>query len=110
MISFIVPAYNEEQLIGATLEALKLAVIDLHLNYELIVVDDASSDETAAVSRNAGARVVRVAYRQIAAARNAGAREAKGDIFIFVDADTVVNADVVNAAVRALRNGAVGGG
>jgi glycosyltransferase involved in cell wall biosynthesis len=110
MISFIVPAYNEEKLLGGTLRALKSAAKALNEAYELIVVDDASEDHTAVVARNAGAQVVSVSHRQIAAARNSGAREAKGDIFIFVDADTLANETVVKAAVKALREGAVGGG
>lgn len=110
MISLIVPAYNEERLIGDTLKALDSAAKGLHEAYELIVVDDASADQTAAVARSLGARVVSVSHRQIAATRNSGAREAKGDIFIFVDADTLVNENVVKAAVKALRQGAVGGG
>jgi len=78
--------------------------------YELIVADDASTDRTAAVAESHGARVVRVAHRQIAATRNSGARAAKGELFIFVDADTIANEAVVRAAVHALRRGAVGGG
>ena len=110
MISFIVPAYNEEKLLGATLRALQSEAKALNEAYELIVVDDASEDHTAAVARSAGARVVSVSHRQIAATRNSGAREAKGDMFIFVDADTLANETVVKAAVKALREGAVGGG
>ena len=110
MISFIVPAYNEEQLIGATLIALDSAAKALNEAYELIVVDDASDDRTAAIAQSAGARVVSVSHRQIAATRNSGARQANGDIFIFVDADTRTNEIVVKAAVKALRQGAVGGG
>jgi glycosyltransferase involved in cell wall biosynthesis len=79
-------------------------------SYELIVVDDASTDGTSAVAERHGARVVRVAHRQIAATRNSGARAAKGELFIFVDADTIVNEAVVCGAVAAMRAGAVGGG
>ena len=57
-----------------------------------------------------GAAIVSVACRQIAATRNAGAKAATGDYLIFVDADTVVNEEVVRGAVHAMRNGAVGGG
>jgi len=110
MLSFIIPAYNEERLIGSTLRALNLAAKVLNEAYELIVVDDASADQTAAVAQSYGARVVSVSHRQIAASRNSGAREAKGEIFIFVDADTLANENVVKAAVEALRQGAVGGG
>ena len=78
--------------------------------YEIIVADDASTDRTVAVAEAHGARVVRVAHRQIAATRNAGARAARGELFIFVDADTIVAEPVVHAAVEAMRCGAVGGG
>lgn len=110
MISFIIPAYNEELLLGPTLSALHAAAQGVDEPHEVIVVDDASTDRTAAVAEEHGARVVRVAHRQIAATRNSGAREARGDVLVFVDADTVVNAAVVRAALDALREGAVGGG
>src|SRR5437667_23517 len=86
-ISFIVPAYNEERLLGATLDALHAAGRAAGEPYELIVVDDASTDRTALIARGHGALLVRVAHRQIAATRNAGARCANGDMDICVDAD-----------------------
>lgn len=110
MISFIIPAYNEERLLGPTLSAVKAAAQATGEPHEIIVVDDGSTDRTAAVAGEHGARVVAVAHRQIAATRNSGAREAQGDVFVFVDADTLVNPNVVRAAVQALRDGAVGGG
>jgi glycosyltransferase involved in cell wall biosynthesis len=110
MISFIVPAYNEERLLGAVLDALHAAGRAAGELYELVVVDDASTDRTAIVAERHGAVLVSVAHRQIAATRNSGARMAKGDLFIFVDADTIVNEAVVRAAVEALRGGAAGGG
>lgn len=110
MISFIVPAHNEEELIGRTLAAVHEAARALGEPYEVIVADDASTDRTGEIARAHGAKVVAVGRRQIAAARNAGARAAAGDWFVFVDADTVVTTTALRAAVRALRNGAVGGG
>ena len=101
LISFIVPAYDEENLLGATLDALHAAGKALNEPYELVVADDASTDRTATVAERHGARVVRVAHRQIAATRNSGARAAAGELFIFVDADTIVSEAVVRAAVDA---------
>jgi glycosyltransferase involved in cell wall biosynthesis len=109
-LSFIVPAYNEERLLGATLDALHAAGRATGEPYELVVVDDASTDRTAIVAQVHGAVLVTAAHRQIAAARNSGARNANGELFIFVDADTIVNAAVVRSAVEALRGGAAGGG
>ena len=110
MISFIVPAHNEARLLGATLEALHAAAGALRLDGEVIVVDDDSSDGTAQVARAHGARVLQVRHRHIAATRNAGARAAGGDRLCFVDADTLVDAVVLRAALQALDDGAVGGG
>jgi glycosyltransferase involved in cell wall biosynthesis len=110
MISFIVPAYNEERLLGATLDALRAAAVATGEPHELIVVDDASTDRTAVIAQDHGAVLVSVAHRQIAATRNSGARKAKGGLLIFVDADTIVNEAVVRSAVEALRSGAAGGG
>src|SRR5690348_6673738 len=110
MLSFIVPAYNEEHMLGATLLALHAAARGLAEPYELVVVDDASTDRTALIAGSHGAVLVSVAHRQIAATRNSGARAASGEWFFFVDADTIVNEAVVRSAVEALRDGAAGGG
>lgn len=110
MLSFIIPAYNEERYLAATLDALRDATADLTMAHETIVVDDGSTDATADIARSQGAHVVRVEHRQIAATRNAGARHAQGDLLIFIDADTHVNAGVLHAALRTLDDGAVGGG
>jgi cellulose synthase/poly-beta-1,6-N-acetylglucosamine synthase-like glycosyltransferase len=110
MLSFIVPAHDEAALIGATLAALRGAADALQLDYETIVVDDASTDATATIARVAGAHVLHVSHRHIAATRNAGAAAAHGDRLLFVDADTLVDANVLAAAVAAMDRGAVGGG
>jgi glycosyltransferase involved in cell wall biosynthesis len=110
MISFIVPAYNEEALIGRTLDALNSAAQSIGEPFEIIVADDASSDRTAAIAEARGARLTRVNLRQIAATRNAGARAAIGDKLIFVDADTVVSEQVVRTAIETMNKGAAGGG
>jgi glycosyltransferase involved in cell wall biosynthesis len=110
MISFIIPAYNEEQLLGRTLTVLTAAARALRQPFEVVVVDDASTDRTAAIAREHSARVVAVEYRQIAATRNAGAKVANGEMFVFIDADTVVTNSAIAAAVGAIRRGAVGGG
>jgi glycosyltransferase involved in cell wall biosynthesis len=110
MISYIIPAYNEEALIGATLRALNAAAREVGEPFEVLVVDDHSTDRTAAIAEVHGARVLRVQNRQIAATRNAGARQARGEVFFFIDADTLANAGAIRAACTALRKGAVGGG
>ncbi len=110
MISFVVPAFNEEQMLGRTVSALNAAAHALGERFEVVVADDASTDRTAEIARQHGARVVSVNHRQIAATRNSGAKAAAGELLIFVDADTVVTEAAVRAAVAAMRQGAAGGG
>jgi glycosyltransferase involved in cell wall biosynthesis len=109
-LSFIIPAHDEERLLGPTLKAIAVASGALGERTQVIVADDTSTDRTAAVARAHGAFVVPLNRRQIAAARNAGAGAATGEMLVFVDADTIVDAAVVRAAVDAMRGGAVGGG
>src|SRR3984957_3280501 len=109
MLSFIVPAYNEEFELPSTIASIKSAVGHSR-EYEIVVVDDALTDATAELAKDSGARVISINRRQIAAARNAGARAAGGDILFFVDADTRINAAHVVGAIEALKAGCVGGG
>ena len=106
----MVPAYNEELELPATLQSIARSADSIPEEYEIIVVDDASTDATAELARQAGARVVAIDRRQIAAARNAGARSARGDVLVFVDADTRIKSHHVTGALAALREGCVGGG
>lgn len=110
MISFIVPAHNEQSCIGRTLQAIHATAGVVGQPHEMIVVDDASTDATADIARQHKATVLSVNHRQIAAARNAGVRVARGDRLFFVDADTTVNSDVVKSALRWMDKGAAGGG
>ena len=110
LVSFIIPAWNEESVLPSALAAVTAVARRLAGPGEIIVVDDASTDRTAEIARAGGASVVSANHRQIAAARNAGAKAARGDLFIFIDADTVIAEDVVQAALESVRRGAVGGG
>ena len=110
MLSIIVPAHNEQPLLPHTLQAIQAAVKGLGEPHELLVVDDDSTDRTAELAREGGATVVPVRLRKIAAVRNAGARESRGEYLLFVDADTLVTPEVVAAALAAMQGGAVGGG
>ena len=109
MISFIVPAHNEEFELSSTLVAIRAAASDSGKPYEIIVVDDASTDATAEIAAQAGAKVIRINRRQIAAARNAGARASQGEYLFFVDADTRINASHVTEGITALEAGYAGG-
>lgn len=109
-LSFVVPAHNEELLLPATLASIDAAAQDVDATYEIVVASDASTDATVQVAQQAGARVVEVDLRQIAAVRNAGAAASTGERLIFVDADTLVNAQLIEATLAAFDAGVVGGG
>jgi glycosyltransferase involved in cell wall biosynthesis len=110
MISFVLPAHNEESHLPGALAAIHAAAKSVAREYEIIVADDASTDRTAGVAREGGARVVSIQARQIAAARNAGAGAATGEYLFFVDADTRVTPEAVAQALMCLDKGAAGGG
>jgi len=109
-VSVIIPAFNEEAFLPRTLEFLARARNGADFDLEIIVVDNGSTDATARVARQGGARVIDEPVRQIARARNAGAAAARGSILLFVDADTLVESATLHQAVSALRSGTVCGG
>ena len=87
----VIPAYNEERLITGTIAAVRDSLRAAGLAdsaFEIIVCDNASSDTTAALAADAGARVVFEPERQIARARNAGAAGARAAWLLFLDADS----------------------
>jgi glycosyltransferase involved in cell wall biosynthesis len=107
-ISVIIPAYNEEKYLPRLLAGVAAARARYRQGaeaVEVIVADNASTDATSEVASTRGCRVVPVAKRVIAAARNAGAREARGEIFAFVDADFQIHPETFNAIEASLAEG-----
>jgi glycosyltransferase involved in cell wall biosynthesis len=109
-VSFVVPARNEERMLGATLQSIHRAATATGRAWEVIVADDDSTDGTAELARSHGAIVVPVKLHNIGAVRNAGARAARGEVLVFLDADTQLPEETLRAALVALEAGAVGGG
>lgn len=102
ILSIILPAHNEAINIGALLEKLKRSFP----NSELIVVNDGSTDDTAEIAVTAGARVIRHVYSLgNGAAIKSGARQASGDILIFMDADGQHNPDDILRLLHRLAEG-----
>ena len=92
--SVIVPAYNEEKYLEATLDSINKAASNFDQtnggSIEIIVVDNASTDQTALVAHKLRATVVQEPTSGIARARDAGVKHSSGEFLIFVDADTLV--------------------
>ena len=107
-VSIIVPAFNEERLLPATLASIAAAARAFDQagwSAELIVCDNNSTDRTADIATAAGARVVFEPVNQISRARNAGAAVATGDWLIFVDADSHPSAALFGDVIRAMERG-----
>ena len=97
-LSLIVPVYNNPRDLRECLDALTASC---PAGSEIIVVDDGSTDDTAAVAAATGARVIRLPVNSgPAAARNCGAHQARGDLLFFIDADVVVAPDVLGRVRR----------
>lgn len=102
-ISVVIPAWNEEQLLPACLESVRMAFAARpDLGPEVIVVDNNSTDGTAAIAEAAGARVVFEAQNQIARARNAGAALASGEWLLFLDADSALSTGLAREIIVAI--------
>ena len=108
--SVIIPAYDEEKWLPATLAALQKAMEAIDMTGEVIVADNNSQDKTAAIAKEHGAIVVFEPVNQISRARNAGARAARGRYLIFLDADTILSATLLQKALANLSDGACCGG
>jgi glycosyltransferase involved in cell wall biosynthesis len=109
--SFLLPAYNEEAYIGRAVESVHHAAAACGLaDYEVVVCDNASTDRTAALAREAGARVVNEPHRQIARARNAAAAASTGEWLVWLDADAMLTPEVLAPTMAALAGGKICGG
>ena len=85
--SIVIPCYNEELYLGATLKSLKKQ--DFKGGYEIIVVDNNCTDATAAIAKSHGVTVISESEPGVCWARNAGTQKARGEIIVSTDADTV---------------------
>ncbi|WCJ60411.1 glycosyltransferase [Fontisphaera persica] len=113
-VSVVIPAFNEEKLLPGTLLALKSAAEtswgQRGWPWEIIVCDNNSSDLTAQIAAEAGARVVFEPVNQIARARNTGARAARGAWLVFMDADSRPSPGLLAEVAEVMEKGAAAGG
>jgi cellulose synthase/poly-beta-1,6-N-acetylglucosamine synthase-like glycosyltransferase len=107
-ISVIVPAYNVDTTIGACLDALRHQTAPRE-EYEIIVVDDGSTDQTRRIAESRGVKILTQPNRGAAAARNLGAQNACGDLLLFIDADSVPDARWIEAMVAPFADASIAG-
>ncbi len=99
-LSVVVPAYNEEKLIGNCLRSILNQTID-HKEYEIIFVDNNSTDNTSRIAKNLGVTPVMYKDKKSAIwAKQFGAKRAKGEIIVITDADAIVSKDWLENILR----------
>jgi glycosyltransferase involved in cell wall biosynthesis len=97
MISVIIPAHNEEECLPTTLEALKAQD---YPRFETIVVTNGCTDRTAEVVRGHCDQLFELEERGLGPARNLGAERARGELLVFLDADTVLESSALRTIAR----------
>ena len=102
-ISIVIPAYNEEKYLPATMDALKVSLAAIE-SFEIIVVDNESTDKTRAIAESYEAKIVTEHEHNIGKVRNTGADSATGDVLVFLDADTLVKPGLFEKIIDAMRD------
>lgn len=106
MISIIIPTLDEAESLGETIAAARCE----NITCEILVVDAGSSDDSDAIAEAAGARVLESGRRQRAHQMNLGAKHARGEVLLFLHADTLLPRNALPLIIRALENREVAGG
>lgn len=111
-VSVVIPAFNEEKLLGACLDSVRAAFAAAggDAEHEVIVCDNNSSDTTGALAAARGARTVFEPVNQIGKARNRGAAKAAGEWLLFIDADSILSPATLRETLGLMRSGRVAGG
>jgi glycosyltransferase involved in cell wall biosynthesis len=106
-LSIIIPAYNEENYLPATLDAINAVKPK---DVEVIVVDNASTDSTRHIAEARSATVITETDHNIGKVRNTGAESATGDVLVFIDADSIVRPGIFEKIIEATHNSKCVGG
>ncbi len=106
-MSVVVPTWNEGKYLGQLLASLKQQTYD---DFEVIVADSGSEDDTEAVARAHGAQFIQGPRKGAGEGRNRGARHSKGEILVFIDSDCRASQELIEAVVNACKDKTVIGG
>jgi glycosyltransferase involved in cell wall biosynthesis len=103
MISFVIPAYNEEELIADCIGSIRYAVALAKIKeYEIIVVDNNSTDNTSNRAKGLGAKVISEKRKGVTRARQAGLEAARYELVAFIDADNFLPEEWVRFALATM--------
>src|SRR3989338_6512598 len=102
MLSIIIPAHNEENYVAACLQSIKQQPFS---EYEIIVVCDSCTDKTLTIAKKYTRKVFEIKKRNVSAARNYGANKAKGDVLVFLDADSTIAQNLLAEINKAIKEG-----
>ena len=103
LVSVIIPAYNVDKFLG---ECVRSLLCQTYTNYEIIIIDDGSTDNTYVIGESltfesTKVKVFRQENQGVSVARNVGMQKAKGEFYVFVDADDIVEVNLNNVYVNA---------
>ncbi len=104
-ISIVLPCLNEESAIGTCIDSIHAVIAAQHLNAEVVVVDNASTDRSAAIAREHGARVVDQPVRGYGNAYRQGFAQARGRYIVMADADNTYDFNEISTFIAPLRTG-----
>ncbi|MGF1451603.1 MAG: glycosyltransferase [Opitutales bacterium] len=110
MISVVIPAHNEERYLGDCVASVTEAASQADSEVEVIVVLNRCTDGTEAIARSWDARLVHEPARNLSMIRNAGARAARGELLVTIDADSRMSPNMLSEVERRLCNPSVVGG
>jgi len=99
-LSFVIPAYNEDRSIGNVIDSIQKSIASL--NYEIIVIDNGSTDKTVDIAESLGAQVHSLSRHTVSYARNRGAEMAKAEVIAFLDADVRITTKWGEEIIRKL--------
>lgn len=106
LVSVIIPAYNVDKFLG---ECVRSLLCQTYTNYEIIIIDDGSTDNTYVIGESLTFESTKVeVFRQenqgVSVARNVGMQKAKGEFYVFVDADDIVAPRYIETLVFVPKN------